>query len=230
MKKILTILASLLVMVTVSAQSAKNHVAFNGLVVTADNKPVGKAKIYVSNPRDYTLSDKRGRFGLTDVMPTDTLTVIIKKTTYRIPVEGRRSMVILVDDITLTQPVVNEDEKLVSWGFGYVPRREYTGVSNFISGEDLRRSGYRTILTALQGRVPGLNISNTGQFGETADVNIRGTRSFRDSGTPVYVLNNTVVQSFEGISLSDVDYVEVLKDASIYGAGGANGAIIVHTK
>ena len=59
---------------------------------------------------------------------------------------------------------------------------------------------------------------------------MRGTRSITDSGMPVLVLNGMVVPDFDGISLNDVDYVEVLKEAGIYGAGGSNGAIIVHTK
>ena len=105
-----------------------------------------------------------------------------------------------------------------------------TGVSNYISGDELRKSGYRTVIESLQGRVPGLNITGGGGNGAARDVSMRGTRSITDSGMPVLVLNGMVVPDFDGISLNDVDYVEVLKEAGIYGAGGSNGAIIVHTK
>lgn len=66
--------------------------------------------------------------------------------------------------------------------------------------------------------------------GSNLDVSMRGTRSFTASGTPVYLIDNVVVNSFEGVNLNDVDYVEIMKDASIYGSNGANGAIIVHTR
>ena len=59
------------------------------------------------------------------------------------------------------------------------------------------------------------------------NINIRGNRSFTASSTPVYVIDNVIVSSFDGLNLNDVDYVEVMKDASIY---GSNGAIIVHIK
>ena len=62
------------------------------------------------------------------------------------------------------------------------------------------------------------------------NINIRGNRSFTASSTPVYVIDNVIVSSFDGLNLNDVDYVEVMKDGSIYGSNGANGAIIVHIK
>lgn len=207
------------------------HTPFNGLLTDCKGKPVKKCRVYVKSPREYTLSDKAGRFGLTDVNPDDTLTVVVKKRTFRIPVDGRRSAVIKIDTGNLDNtPTVSEDERLVDWGFGYVSRREYTGVSNYISGDELRKSGYRTVIESLQGRVPGLNITGGGGNGASLDVSMRGTRSITDGGMPVLVLNGMVVPDFDGISLNDVDYVEVLKEAGIYGAGGSNGAIIVHTK
>lgn len=224
----ITLIISLLTTAFEISAQRQRHEAFNGLILEAGDKPVKKARIYTRNPRDYTLSDKKGRFGLTDVSPSDTLNITIKKKKYAIPVDGRRSIIIRLDNTET--PAVNEDEQLVQWGFGYVSRREYTGVSNYISGDELRKSGGRTILESLQGRVPGLNINGSGTQGGSMDVNIRGTRSFTDNGTPIFVLNDMVVPTFEGIHLNDVDYVEILKEAGVYGGGGSNGAIIVHTK
>lgn len=228
MRYLIIILIVWLLDCNLSAHDRHSHEAFNGLVVDMNDKPVKKARIYVRNPRNYTMSDKKGRFGLTDVMSTDTITVIVKKKVYNIPVDGRRSAVIRVTPDSIQS--VEEDEQLVEWGFGYVSRREYTGVSNYISGEDLRRSGFHTVLEALQGRVPGLNINSTGADGGRIEANIRGTRSITDSGLPIFVLNDMVVPNFDGVHLNDVDYVEILKEAGVYGGGGSNGAIIVRTK
>ena len=128
-------------------------------------------------------------------------------------------------------PEVEEDQQLVDWGFGFVSRREHTGVSNYIGGDELRHSGQHDVLSALQGRVAGLNVTGSGGFGGgQQEVSMRGTRTILGNSTPLFLIDGVVVPSFEGLNLNDVDYVEVMKDASIYGSDGGNGAIIVHTK
>lgn len=228
MRNLVIILALCLFGGNLFAHDRQSHVAFNGVVIDVKDKPVKKARIYVRDSRNYTMSDKKGRFGLTDVMPTDTLTIIVNKKVYNISVDGRHSAVIKIAHDSILS--VDEDDRLVACGFGYVSRREYTGVSNYISGDDLRKSGFHTVIEALQGRVPGLNINSHGADGGNIEANIRGTRSFMDSGLPIFILNDMVVPNFDGIHLNDIDYVEVLKEAGVYGAGGSNGAIIVRTK
>lgn len=207
--------------------SAQRRVPFNGILLDLVGGPIKKARVYVRSPKDYSLTNKKGEFGLTDVTPGDTIKVLVKKRIYHIPVEGRKSMVIRLADETVSK--VEEDERLVSLGFSFVPRRERTTPGNFISGDELRRSGYSDVLSALQGRVPGLNIVGaSGTHGEQ-DVNIRGTRTIKGSSTPLYFIDSVKVPSFEGLSMNDIDYVEVMKEASAYGSEGGNGAIIVHT-
>lgn len=225
MKKLLCILFALLTMSAV----AQDDVPFNGILSDLKGKPICKARIWVRTVRDYALTDGKGRFGLTNVNGTDTLNIDLKGRRYRIPVEGRRSMRIRLADETNCQAV--EDSLLTDIGFGFVSRREYTGASNYISGEELRRSGFSDVLSALQGRVPGLNIvGSSGRGGENQSVSMRGTRSFTADQTPLFMVGRAVVQDFSGINLNDIDYVQILKEASIYGSRGGNGAIIVHTK
>lgn len=218
MKNIVTLLLLLFASTTLSASEP-----FNGIVYDGEGKPMKNVRIYNKNPRRYATSDKEGRFGLTDVQADDTIHVKVKKRKlpYSIPVEGRKSMKIYLADET--QPKVEQDDELISFGYGFVKRRESTGVRNGISGEDLLRTGQHDILSALKGKVPGLDISASG-------VTIRGQKSFMLSNEPLYVVDGVIVSSFAGINLHDVDYVEVLKDASIYGSRGANGAILVYTK
>lgn len=204
--------------------------AFNGVLTDSSGKAVKRAHVWVRNQRDYALTDSKGRFGLTNVTLTDTLHISVKRQQYEIPISGRRSMRIQIAD-DANQPTAVEDQQLVDLGFGFVSRREHTGVSSFISGDDLRRSGQNDVLSALQGRVSGLTITGTGGMGgQNQQVNIRGERSFTADSTPLFLIDGVVVPSFEGINLNDIDYVEVMKEASIYGSNGANGAIIVHTK
>ena len=123
-----------------------------------------------------------------------------------------------------------EDQELVDFGYGFVKRREFTGYSSGISGEELRRSGASTILSALQGRIAGLNITTSSAPGEREGVIIHGQKSFYSSSTPLFVVDGVIVDDLSTISIYDVDYVEVMKDASIYGSQGANGAILVRTR
>lgn len=200
---------------------------FNGLILDITMKPVRKVKIYVKDPKLYATTDKKGRFGLTDVNPTDTLTLVFKnKEQVRIPVEGRKSMKILLTD-KFDVAEYSQDDELVNLGYGYVKRREFTGVSNGISGDRLRATGQRSVIRALAGLVPGLNVNNV--YGEP-EVTIRGQRSFMLSNAPLYLVDGVQVESLDMISVYDVDHVEVIKDASQYGARGANGAILVTTK
>lgn len=206
--------------------SAMADVPFNGLILDRELKPVKKVRVYVKNPKRYATSDKQGRFGLTDVAPDDTLTLVLsKKEKLRIPVDGKASMkIILAGDGSAESEY---DEEIANTGYGYVKRREYTGVSSGISGDVLRRTGHRDILGALKGMVPGLSI--TGSSGSYT-VTIRGEKSLMLSSEPLYLVDGVQVNSLDFVSIYDVDHVEVLKDAAQYGSRGANGAILVTTK
>lgn len=199
---------------------------FNGLLLDREMKPKKGVKIYVKDPKRYTTTDKKGRFGLTDVQPDDTLRLVVsKKETLLVPVDGRRGIrIVLAGDKSVQ---AENDDDIANTGYGYVKRREFTGVSSGISGDRLRATGARDIISALKGLVPGLTV--TGSTGNQS-VNIRGIKSLTLSSEPLYVLDGVVVSSLDFISLYDVDHVEVIKDASQYGSRGANGAIVVTTK
>ncbi len=202
------------------------EVPFNGLLLDREMKPKKGVKVYVKDPKRYATTDRKGRFGLTDVQPDDTLTLVLsKKESIRVPVEGRRSIkIVLVGDHNVR---AENDEELVNSGYGYVKRREFSGVSSGISGDRLRSTGARDVMTALRGLVPGLVVSGSpGNY----DVTIRGKHSLMLSNEPLYVIDGTVVSSLDFLSIYDVDHVEVIKDASQYGSRGANGAIVVTTK
>ena len=204
---------------------ADNRVPFNGLILDSSLQPVNKVKVYVNDPNRFARSDKKGRFGLTNVQPTDTIILEVPKMPkVRIPVEGRKSLKVIIDKSGL--PSAEEDEELVNTGYGYVKRREYTISSSGISGEALRRSGSTSLLEALNGMVAGLSINR--ENGRLVP-NIRGVRSLKLSNEPLYIIDGIEVGSLEHVNIFEIDHVEVLKEASIYGARGANGAIVVTT-
>lgn len=217
------LLLALAALISFSAMAQdQTGVPFNGLILDSSLKPMKKVRAYVRDRNRYALSDKQGRFGLTDVSGDDTLTIEIGKDKFRIPVENRKSMKIIFG----TPINVDQDDDLVNEGYGYVKRREYTGASNGFSGDEIRRTGSHDLLDALARLVPGLTISNVD--GERIP-NIRGVRSFMLSNKPLYMVDGAQVDDLDLISVYDIEHVEVLKSASQYGMRGANGAILVTT-
>lgn len=224
MKRLISIVAALVWVAIGWAQQPK--LPFNGELLDGNGKPIRSARVYTASAKDYALTDRSGRFGLSDVRGGDTLHIQLKKQLYAVPVEGKQSIRIFLSDL---QSEIKSEEvpEFVSLGYGFVSRRERTNATNYISGDDLRKSGYTNIIEALQGRVPGLDI--VGSHGQM-QMSMRGTRSFKADSTPAFVVDGVIVPSFEGININDVDYIEVMKEATVYGSNGANGAILLHTK
>lgn len=203
------------------AQDEVKEVPFNGIITDMFDKPIKNAHVYVVDKNFYSRTNKRGEFGLTNVQPTDTLHVLYQKKLYDVPVSGRKSVRIHLGDQMLE---ASEDDQLAAFGYGFVKRRENLTPSNGISGDVIRRMGSSNLLECLRGLVPGLNIGPGGK------VNIRGINSLNLPTEPLYKIDDVTVSSLDMINPYDVDHVEVLKDASIYGAEGANGAILVYTR
>lgn len=224
MKTYILLLAMLVMSGSLVAQKkAKTEtdetIPFNGMVTDLMDQPLKGVRIWVESENKYSKSDKQGRFGLTNVQPTDTLHLHYRKTHYDIPVDGKKSIRIRLGD----QLDVSEDEILVNLGYGYVKQRERLIPTNGISGEELARTGKTNLLEALTGRIAGVQIMGR-------RVIIRGVGTNTDQTDPLFIVDGSIVPSLDFVQVSNVDHVEVLKDASIYGAQGANGAILVTTK
>lgn len=227
MKKLL--MALLLFPMMAIAQDGKTGLPFNGLITDLNGMPAKKAHVYVHDHNAYASTDKQGRFGLTDVKPDDTLKVRYNGKTYFVPVNGKKSMKLrLIDQQSFE---AEEDQQLVNYGFYYVKNRERTSSTSSISGEELVKTGRADLLDALCGKIPGMTYNII--EGRTT-ISIRGaavsTLNTEHNTEPIYVVDGVVVETLSGLTVHIVDHVDVLKDANMYGAQGANGAIVVYTK
>ena len=221
MKKLFfSIMISVFACVAVFAQKQK-AVPFNGVVADILGQPLKGARVWVVSPDYYTTTDKKGKFGLTNVQPTDTLHIKYKKQLYLIPVDTMKSVRVRLGDELKYE--VRQDDELVNTGYGFVKRRESCNSSTGISGEVLVRTGRTDVLEALQGLVPGLTITNGKAI-------IRGLATINGSSDPLFLVDGVEVESLSFVNVYVVDKVEVLKDANMYGVKGANGAILVTTK
>ena len=115
-----------------------------------------------------------------------------------------------------------------------VKRRDLTGAVASVKGEELASNPVSNVAQALQGRLPGVNVvSQDGRPGATINVRVRGGGSITQSNDPLYVVDGFPVSNISDIPASEIESIDVLKDASstaIYGSRGANGVFLVTTK
>jgi TonB-linked SusC/RagA family outer membrane protein len=141
-------------------------------------------------------------------------------------------------------PDINTLSEIVVVGYGTVKKRDLTGAVNSAKADDILRTPTHNAVEALQGRIAGMDIvRSSGAAGAGTNVVIRGNKSITadkdkmvERNSPLYIIDGNQLPLGSGIgdmNPSDIESIDVLKDASataIYGALGANGVVIVTTK
>jgi TonB-linked SusC/RagA family outer membrane protein len=125
-------------------------------------------------------------------------------------------------------------EGLVAVGYGQQARETLTGSISTVAGSVIAVSPAPNLAGSLAGRLPGLNIRQTGGEPGSEDFNIviRGLGTYSGSNNPLIIIDGVERDGFDRLNPEDVENITVLKDASaaIYGARAANGVILVQTK
>ena len=214
MKGVLVAIFVLLGIITASAQQP-----FNGRITTPEGKGI-RARIYVENRDKQTVSDGKGRFGLTDIEPHDVLRIVYKRTTLVVKVEGRRSIDIVWSGMSESYHA-EESEELMNYGFGYVNRRESVDYSSGISGDKLRATGAKSLVEAIQMCYPGLRYLN----GELCLI----TQNSINGSSAVLILVDGNEMNPNMVNLYDVKSVEIIKGSNMYGFRGNNGVVLITT-
>ncbi len=124
-------------------------------------------------------------------------------------------------------------EEVVVIGYGTVKKKEITGAVSQVKAEDLESIVSSDIGTALQGQISGVNIVSSSDPGGDSEILIRGITSLSGDNTPLYVVDGVIQDGDPRIPPSDIETINVLKDAAstaIYGVRGATGVILITTK
>lgn len=130
----------------------------------------------------------------------------------------------------------NNLNEVVVVGYGEMKRQDLTGSVGTVKVEDMQKAPVSSFEQALAGRVAGVQVvSSDGQPGSSSIITIRGNNSVTQDNSPLYVIDGFPVENPDNniVNPSDIESMDVLKDASataIYGARGANGVIIINTK
>jgi len=219
--------------------------------VIYEGSPIPGVNVMIEGTSEGTSTNADGTFKLDDV-PQDAILIFsfVGLKTLRLPAKFDTSM-----SVTMTEDAETLNEVVVI-GFGTQRREDLTGAISSVTADEIQDKPFTSIDQALVGQAAGVNVTqNSGTPGGGISVQIRGITSI-NGNEPLYVIDGTPVfpdrnnESFSfglfgggdgqtrnsalaGLNISDIESIDILKDASataIYGANGANGVVLITTK
>ena len=225
MEKIKTLAMSIL-MVLISTVAFAQTEQVSGTVTDNSGEPIiGATVLVVGQSGNGTVTDIDGNFTL-QAKPGSTLSISYIGYKNQEVKAGKGLKIVLEDESKLLNEVVVT---------GYTTQRkaDLTGAISVVSVDELAKQNENNPIKALQGRVPGMNISADGSPSGTATVRIRGIGTLNNND-PLYIVDGVPTKAgMHELNGNDIESIQVLKDAasaSIYGSRAANGVIIITTK
>jgi len=216
----------LLCLLLVAGRAAAQTTA-KGTVTDSTGEPViGATVVEKGNPKNAAVTDFDGNFTLK----------LQKGKTVTISYIGMVSQ-----DVTASQDMkveLKDDnaalEEVVVVGYTSKARKDLTGSVGSISGKKLEVVPVTSAAVALQGKISGVQVTTVdGQPGADVNIRVRGGTSITQTNEPLYIVDGFQVDNINDIPPTDIQSIDVLKDASltaIYGAKGGNGVVVVTTK
>ena len=136
-------------------------------------------------------------------------------------------------DVTLEDESTAMDDVVVV-GYATVKRRDVVGSVASVNAETLQQMPVASVAEAMTGRMAGVQITATeGDPDAEIRIRVRGAGTFSSDGAPLYIVDGFPVESISDISSSEIQSIDILKDAfstAIYGSRGANGVVLITTK
>lgn len=221
-KQIFTIFLALLC----SAAAAYAQVQVTGTVIeAATDEPVIGASVVEAGTANGTITDFDGAFSLTVQDGAKLEVSYIGFQTQTLAAQDGMRIRMKEDNELLEEVVVT----------GYTTQRkaDLTGAVTAVSAKDLEKQQENNPMKALQGKIPGMNITADGSPSGAATIRIRGIGTLNDND-PLYIIDGVPTKAgMHELNPNDIETIQVLKDAasaSIYGSRAANGVIIITTK
>lgn len=226
MKNMRTVL--LMLFATISLSLSAQSVTLSGNVKDKTGEPVIGASVVEKGTTNGTITDFDGNFSL-KVSGNKTLVVsYIGMKSQEISVKGKTKI-----QVTLEDDAQALDEVVVI-GYGTSKKKDLTGSVASVQGETLAKVPVTSTAQALTGRLAGVQITTAdGSPDAEIQIRVRGGGSVTGDNSPLYIVDGFPVSSINDIAPSDIQSIDVLKDASstaIYGSQGANGVVIITTK
>ncbi len=219
----------MLILISCLSLSAYAQGTVKGTVTDEIGEPVVGATVRVDGTDVGTITDLNGAFSVS-ASPQATLSIsYVGFQPQKVRVAGRQqvSVVLKEDSETLRDVVVV--------GYGTMKKSDISGSVATINKEQMERKVPVNVAQALQGAAAGVIVTNQdGAPGSKSAIRIRGVGTIFGDANPLYVVDGVQVgNNADFVNPSDIESIEVLKDASataIYGSAGANGVIMITTK
>lgn len=222
--------AAMALLLSVMCFAAYAQKTVTGTVKDATGEPMIGVSILVDGTTIGGITDFDGNFTIKDVPEK-----AILKITYigfkdqKISVAGKNSF-----NVTMEEDAASLDEVVVV-GYGTMKKKDLTGAVANVKTEDLQKVAGANALAAMQAKVPGVDLqqSGGGEAGAGVKMQMRGNRSLLANNDPLVIVDGVEYGSTLDIPASDIESMDILKDAAstaIYGTKGANGVILITTK
>ena len=197
----------------------------SGTIVDNIGEPIIGATVMEKGTSNGTVTDIDGNFRLKTASGATLVISYIGFATQELPAAAGMN-------ITMTDDT-NELNEVVVTGYQVQRKADLTGAVSVVNVDELQKQNENNPMKALQGRVPGMNISADGNPSGAATVRIRGNGTLNDND-PLYIIDGVPTKAgMHELNGNDIESIQVLKDAasaSIYGSRAANGVIIITTK
>ena len=223
MEQLKKLFLSSLILLTSTIMYAQSEI--KGTVLDDLGETVIGATVLEKGTTNGTITDFDGNFSLkVDAGKTLVISYVGYKT-IEVPAQNGMTVTLSEDAEML--------EELVVTGYTVQRKADLTGAISMVSVDEMSKQNENNPMKALQGRVPGMNISADGNPSGAATVRIRGVGTLNDND-PLYIIDGVPTKAgMHELNGNDIESIQVLKDAasaSIYGSRAANGVIIITTK
>ena len=201
-----------------------------GTVKDASGEPMIGVSVVVDGTTIGGVTDFDGNFTIQNVSEKAVLKIsYIGFKEQKISVAGKNSF-----NVTMQEDAAALDEVVVV-GYGTMKKKDLTGSVASVKTEDLAKVAGANALSAMQAKVPGVDLqqSGGGEAGAGVSMTLRGNRSLLAGNGPLVIVDGVEYGSTLDIPASDIESMDILKDAAstaIYGTKGANGVILITTK
>ena len=200
----------------------------SGTVTDQAGVPVIGAAVYVvGNIATGVMTDEDGKYNLT----------VPANSTIAVSCIGYTTKTLTVGAETVYNVVLAEDTQMIDEtvviGYGVQKKSDLTGAVASVGAEDLKNQSVTDAAAALQGKVSGVHIINTGAPGSGSEIRVRGYSSNSGNIGPLLIVDGLQVDNIQYLDPSMIESMEVLKDgasAAIYGAQAGNGVVLITTK
>ena len=217
----------LLFIVFTPLQMMAQSQTFSGTVNDETGKPLVAVSVVLKGTPQGTITNESGAFTIS-APPGSTL--VLSSVGY----ESKEIKLGNQSSLTITLSLTNQHlEDVIVVGYGTQRRINITGAISTVSGKTITELPVASVQQALQGRVPGLQVTNNGSPGTEPLVRIRGISSITYASNPLYVIDGFPTGDLSTFDTRDIESVDVLKDASaaaIYGSRATSGVIMITTK